>query len=163
MNHTVNIRAKIVTREDLLSRLEGFRKDGRTVGFTNGCFDIIHMGHIDYLNKASALADLLVVGLNSDASVKKIKGPDRPLQVQDSRALVLASMVFIDFVVIFSEETPYNLISLIRPDVLVKGGDYQKDEIVGRDVVEKAGGRVVTIPFISGHSSSSLISKLDEI
>lgn len=163
MNKAGTIQDKVLTLEALLPGLEKARKEGRTIGFTNGCFDIIHRGHIEYLVKASGLADLLVVGLNSDTSVRKIKGAGRPVQDEESRALILASMGFVDFVVLFPEETPYNLISAIRPDVLVKGGDYRKEEIIGGDLVEGSGGRVVTIPFITGHSSSSLIGKLDDL
>jgi len=127
--------------------------------FTNGCFDILHKGHIHYLSEASELGDILVVGLNSDQSVKRIKGENRPYQDENSRALVLAALSFVDYVVIFNEDTPHDLIKELGPEVLVKGGDYKAKEIVGYDTVISSGGEVVIIDFVEGYSSSSVIRK----
>ena len=153
---------KIIELQDLKS-LKGYWqfKDFKVV-FTNGCFDIIHKGHIEYLVKAANLGDILIVGLNSDKSIKKIKGENRPVQDEKSRALVLASFQFINHVILFDEETPYELIKLIEPDVLVKGTDYKKEEIIGYDIVTKKGGKVVTIDFIEGYSTSAIIDKISK-
>ena len=151
---------KIISWEDLDSFLACKRfKDARIV-FTNGCFDIIHRGHIDYLSKASALGDLLIIGLNTDESVRKLKGPERPLQDEKSRAMILAALFFVDNIILFSEDTPYLLIDKIRPQVLVKGGDYKPEDIVGYDIVKESGGKVVTIDFVEGYSSTGIIEKL---
>ncbi len=128
--------------------------------FTNGCFDILHRGHVDYLQKARALGDCLMVGLNSDASVTRLKGPGRPLMPQDDRAFILAGLWAVDYITVFEEDTPLHLISALKPDVLVKGGDYRPEEIVGKEAVEAAGGRVVTIPLVPDRSTSMLIQKL---
>jgi rfaE bifunctional protein nucleotidyltransferase chain/domain len=131
--------------------------------FTNGCFDIIHRGHIEYLAKAREAGDVLVVGLNTDKSVKKLKGKGHPIQHQNSRSLILASLSFVNHVILFDEDTPYELIKKILPDVLVKGGDYKPEDIVGYDIVKKKGGTVKTIKLIDGFSSSSIIQKLKDI
>lgn len=131
--------------------------------FTNGCFDIIHPGHIDLLERANALGDRLVVGLNSDRSVRSIKGPDRPIQCQEDRAAVLSGLRSVDEVIIFDEATPENLIRRIRPDVLVKGGDWPVSEIVGADLVQSWGGKVVSLPLLPGYSSSAIIDKITEV
>ena len=128
--------------------------------FTNGCFDILHLGHVEYLFKASKLGEKLIVGLNSDFSIKQIKGTTRPIQNEKSRASVLASLQFVDAVVLFNEKTPLKLIEVIRPQVLVKGGDYEIKHIIGSDFVLAYGGKVKTIPFIKGHSTSSIIDKI---
>lgn len=146
-----------------LDRLEeqftdAFRKAHKIV-FTNGCFDVLHRGHIYYLSRARELGDLLVVGLNSDESVKRLKGSDRPLNQQQARAEVLAGLAFVDHVVIFSEETPLNLILSLRPDLLVKGGDYKVEDIVGYRQVLSWGGRVETIPLLEGYSTTSIIDR----
>jgi len=156
------IKEKIITDETLGPLLTYWRlKDNRIV-FTNGCFDILHRGHIEYLSKTASLGDIVVVGLNSDRSVRKIKGNDRPLQDEYLRALVMASLKQVTGVCLFDEETPYNLISRVKPDVLVKGGDYKVEEIVGADVVKGYGGEVVTIDFVEGYSTSGLIEKLQK-
>lgn len=136
------------------------RADGGTVVFTNGVFDLLHPGHVRYLQEARALGDLLVVGLNSDASVRGIKGPDRPINTERERAEVLLALACVDGVVIFEEETPHAIISTLQPDVLVKGADWGPDDIIGRDVVEARGGRVVRIRLSPGHSTSQLIRKV---
>lgn len=162
MDYLEVIKEKIITDQNLESLLTYWRlKDNRIV-FTNGCFDIIHRGHIEYLSKAASLGDILVVGLNSDHSVKKIKGDDRPLQDEYTRALVLASLKQVTGVYMFDEETPYNLINRIKPDVLVKGGDYKVEDIIGADVVKANGGEVITIDFLEGYSTSGLIEKLQK-
>ena len=133
----------------------------KTIVFTNGCFDILHRGHIQYLAQAAGLGDLLVIGLNSDQSVKKIKGPSRPYLDEQSRALTLAALGFVSAVVLFDEETPYNLIRKIQPYCLVKGGDYKPEEIVGYDIVNARGGRVLTFPLVEGYSSTGIIDKIN--
>ncbi len=132
----------------------------RSIVFTNGCFDILHSGHIQYLAQASALGDCLVIGLNSDTSVKLIKGPSRPYMDENTRALILAALGFVCAVVLFDEDTPYNLIKKIRPQVLVKGGDYKVEDIVGYDIVKGKGGNVLTLPFVEGYSSTNIINNL---
>jgi D-beta-D-heptose 7-phosphate kinase/D-beta-D-heptose 1-phosphate adenosyltransferase len=136
------------------------RQAGKRVAFTNGCFDLLHRGHVEYLAEARALADALVVGVNADASVERLKGPGRPLVPAGDRAQVLAALAAVDRVVIFAEDTPAILIAELLPDVLAKGGDYELDQIVGREVVEAAGGRVVRIAFRPGYSTSDLIARL---
>jgi rfaE bifunctional protein nucleotidyltransferase chain/domain len=133
---------------------------GKKIVFTNGCFDILHLGHIDYLSAASELGDLLVIGLNTDESVSKIKGNNRPLQDEISRAFVLASLGFVDAVVFFGEDTPYDLITTIQPDVLVKGADYKPEDIVGYDIVKNKGGEIVTIEFLEGYSTTAIENKI---
>jgi D-beta-D-heptose 7-phosphate kinase/D-beta-D-heptose 1-phosphate adenosyltransferase len=135
-----------------------YRKDKHLV-FTNGCFDLLHRGHVYYLSRARALGDVLVVGLNSDASVTLLKGPGRPVNKQEARAEVLGALAFVDYILIFDEETPLNLINWLEPDILVKGGDYHKEDIVGYQEVISRGGRVVTIPLLEGYSSSSIIDR----
>ena len=136
-----------------------FRNDLQNVVFTNGCFDIIHAGHIDYLSKARNLGEVLVVGLNSDESVRRLKGPQRPINDVDARSKVLASLFFVDYVIVFEEDTPLNLIKSVRPDILVKGGDYTRDTVVGADFVESYGGKVVILPFLKGYSTTSILNK----
>lgn len=130
--------------------------------FTNGCFDIIHRGHIEYLAQAAQLGNYLIVGLNSDTSVNKLKGNNRPIQDEESRALILASLQFVNAVVIFSEDTPYNLIKTIQPDVLVKGSDYSIENIVGSDIVIAKGGEIITINFVEGFSTTNILSKVQK-
>jgi rfaE bifunctional protein nucleotidyltransferase chain/domain len=130
------------------------------VVFTNGCFDILHLGHVEYLEAASQLGDVLVVGLNSDASVRQLKGPARPVLPQEARARILAALEFVEAVIIFDEETPEKLIEALRPDVLVKGGDYTEDQIAGASFVRSYGGEVIILPYIPGYSTTSLIQKI---
>ncbi|MDX1568269.1 MAG: D-glycero-beta-D-manno-heptose 1-phosphate adenylyltransferase [Longimicrobiales bacterium] len=149
--------------EKLLERRAAVERFGRprsrSVVFTNGCFDILHRGHVVYLDRARRLGDALVVGVNTDASVRRLKGPGRPLVDQDDRARVLAALECVDAVVLFDEDTPRELIAALLPDVLVKGGDYALDEIVGRDEVVRAGGRVEVIPFVEGYSTTELMER----
>lgn len=137
-----------------------WKHEGKKVVFTNGCFDILHRGHVDYLEKARALGDKLVVGLNTDDSVSRFKGPTRPIQDQDSRAIVLASLQFIDLVVFFNDDTPLKLITELVPAILVKGSDYLAENIVGSDVVKRNGGVVKTIDFVPGYSTSRILEKI---
>ena len=145
---------------DLVEIRKRAKKDGKKVVFTNGCFDILHRGHVHYLEKAKQLGDILVVGLNSDESVKKIKGEQRPIVPQDDRAFVLSALGCVDYVCIFHEETPEELIRKLVPDVLVKGADWEKEDIVGKDIVEKSGGQVVTIPEVEGKSTQKIIQTI---
>ncbi len=137
-----------------------WKQVGLKVVFTNGCFDILHLGHVDYLEKARSMGDKLVLGLNTDESVSRFKGPNRPIQDQNSRAHVLASLQFVDLVVFFNQDTPLKLISELLPNVLVKGSDYLAENIVGADVVKKNGGVVKTIEFVPGYSTSRIIEKI---
>lgn len=137
-----------------------WKKDNKKIVFTNGCFDILHRGHVEYLEKAKSYGDVLIVGLNSDESVKRLKGKYRPYVGEDDRGYVLSGLHSVDAVVVFGEDTPHSLISNIIPDVLVKGGDYSIAEIVGRDIVESKGGQVVTVKYIDDKSSSSIIEKI---
>ncbi|GAB6111476.1 D-glycero-beta-D-manno-heptose 1-phosphate adenylyltransferase [Desulfomicrobium salsuginis] len=149
------------TRNKILGRHEAHRLAGRGgVVFTNGCFDILHPGHVDYLQRARDLGERLVVGLNSDASVRRLKGPTRPVNDEASRAMVLSALSCVDHVVIFEEDTPYELIRAVAPDILVKGGDWSVDRIVGRDLVEERGGRVLSIPLLPGHSTTGIIDRI---
>ena len=150
----------ILPLEQLLKVLEGERKKGKKIVFTNGCFDIIHAGHVDYLKKAKTLGDILVVGLNSDESIKRIKGENRPIIPQEMRAEVLSSLKPVDYVVVFEEDTPERLIKAIKPDILVKGGDWEINKIVGKDFVESYGGKVLTIPFTYDISTTKIINTI---
>jgi rfaE bifunctional protein nucleotidyltransferase chain/domain len=149
--------SKIFDRQILSQRIAMWRFQNKKVVFTNGCFDILHRGHIEYLSKARDLGDVLVVGLNTDSSVKRIKGENRPVQDEASRAQILASLRFVEAVILFDEDTPFELISMIKPDVLVKGGDYTEETIVGADIVKANGGQVVTIPLTAGYSTSRIL------
>lgn len=154
----LNIEGKIVPR-DFFGRND-FKRHGQKIVFTNGCFDVLHYGHVHYLLQAKALGDILVIGLNSDDSVRRLKGPTRPINGENERAFVLAALVCVDYVTLFEEDTPEELIKVVRPDVLVKGGDYTLDNIVGADFVTQNGGTVTTIPFVEGFSSTRIIEKL---
>ncbi|WP_317168560.1 D-glycero-beta-D-manno-heptose 1-phosphate adenylyltransferase [Mucilaginibacter agri] len=151
---------KVCTLPALLQKVAQWKADGQKLVFTNGVFDLIHTGHITYLAQAAELGDKLIIGLNSDASVKRLKGESRPVNHQDSRALLLSAFFFIDAIVIFGEDTPANLINAIMPDILVKGGDYTIENIVGAKEVMANGGEVKTINFVEGYSSTSIINKI---
>jgi len=153
------IKSKIITKEALRPLLNVLKFKSKTIVFSNGCFDILHRGHIEYLSKAASLGDVMLIGLNSDASVKRLKGPNRPVQDEQSRAMVMASLKFVDYVILFEEDTPYELIDYLKPDILVKGSDYKEDEIVGADIVKKNGGKVVTIDLVEGYSTTSIIER----
>ena len=152
--------AKILSRAEMLEERERLRAFGETLVFTNGCFDILHPGHVRYLSEARACGDRLVVAVNVDATVSKLKGEARPLTPLDERMEVLAALATVDYVVPFDEETPAVIIAAIEPDILVKGGDWAPDEIVGRETVEAAGGRVLSLPFAPGFSTTDLIERV---
>ncbi len=154
------ITEKIVRREDLRRRCSVWRAAGGRIVFTNGCFDILHTGHINYLAQAAALGHRLVVGLNSSASVSRLKGPERPLNSEADRALALAALLVVDAVCVFEEDTPLELIRALEPDVLAKGGDYTPATIVGAGFVQERGGEVAVIPFVEGYSTTGLIAKI---
>ncbi len=155
-----DIRSRLIPIEEVPELKQSCRNRGKSIVFTNGCFDILHKGHISYLAEASELGDFFVVGLNTDRSVQLLKGEGRPLQDEDSRAMVLASLQFVDAVVLFDEETPYELIKSLVPDVLVKGSDYPVKDIVGYDIVTGNGGKVVTVEFLPGYSTSAIVRKI---
>ena len=153
---------KIITGDSLTKKLALWRFKNYKIVFTNGCFDILHRGHVEYLSKAASYGDVMIVGLNSDASVRNIKGESRPVQDEESRALILASLQYVTVVVLFDEDTPYNLIKQVRPDVLVKGADYKPEEIVGYDVVSAKGGEIITIDLVEGHSTTGILNKISK-
>ena len=161
MSHLENIKSKILSQSQLQTQLDEWKSENKKIVFTNGCFDIIHRGHIHYLAQAADLGDYLIIGLNTNDSVKKLKGTDRPVQDEHTRAEILASFTFISAVILFQEDTPINLIETIKPNILIKGGDYQEDEIVGADFVIANGGEVKIIPFLDGYSTSGLIEKFN--
>ncbi len=148
------------TNTALAKQVNSWQLHNEKVVFTNGCFDILHLGHIDYLTKAADLGDRLIIAVNTDASVSTLKGPSRPIIDEETRAMKLASLVFVDAVILFGEETPLKLITEVRPNVLVKGGDYTIDTIVGASEVQDNGGEVVVIPFLEGHSTTSVVNKI---
>ena len=155
------IKQKIVSLEQLKRNIAVWRMKDMKIVFTNGCFDILHHGHIDYLSKASDLGDVLIIGVNSDSSVKKLdKGANRPIQNENDRALILSSLQFVEAIIIFNEDTPLELIKAIRPDVLVKGGDWKPEQIAGADVVKAKGGEVVIIPFVEGYSTTDIEKRI---
>lgn len=155
MNNIINI-DQVNEVKNILS------SDNKKIVFTNGCFDILHAGHVDYLNKAKALGDILIVGLNSDDSIRKIKGKNRPIIPEDERAYLLSNLKAVDYVVIFNEETPENLINRLIPDILIKGADWNLNNIIGKEVVEKNGGSVKTIEFVHQQSTSKIINTILE-
>jgi rfaE bifunctional protein nucleotidyltransferase chain/domain len=157
------IQRKIVTRERLAQECNGWRVLGRKIVFTNGCFDILHHGHLDLLARAASLGNVLVVGLNTDDSVKRLKGPTRPVTHEQDRLFQVASLLCTDLVCLFDEDTPEALIKLIKPDVLVKGGDYTIDKIVGADFVQQNGGEVHIIPFVEGYSTTGIIERIQKL
>jgi D-beta-D-heptose 7-phosphate kinase/D-beta-D-heptose 1-phosphate adenosyltransferase len=160
MKKSDTLKERIFTQEELQKEVTRLRLKSKTIAFTNGVFDILHEGHIAVLAEAASFADVLIVGVNSDSSVKRLKGDDRPVNGQDSRALILASLIMVDIVVIFDEETPLELIKMIKPDVLVKGGDYTLETMVGAKEVLANGGRVEFIPFRQGFSTTNIIKKI---
>lgn len=162
MDHFKTLESKIFSNRDKLAmQVNLWKEKNEKIVFTNGCFDILHRGHISYLSQAADLGTKLIIGLNADSSVQLLKGPTRPVIDQETRAMKLAAMFFIDAVVLFEEETPLNLIKAITPDVLVKGGDYNIQEIVGYSHVIKAGGLVTTVPFVAGQSSTNIIQRMN--
>ena len=163
MTNSEKINTKLFQKaQSLIQLVKQWKKENKKIVFTNGCFDILHLGHIDYLSKAQDLGDVLIVGLNSDSSVKKLKGEKRPINNQKNRMILLASLFFVDAVIIFDEETPFNLIKEVMPDILVKGGDYDIENVVGNDIVKENGGKTVILDLIQGFSTSLIEKKIVE-
>ncbi|MDP1803499.1 MAG: D-glycero-beta-D-manno-heptose 1-phosphate adenylyltransferase [Bacteroidota bacterium] len=161
MSFHQQLKNKIVSKETALQTINLVKQKGKKIVFTNGCFDILHPGHVDYLCQARDLGDFLILGLNTDNSVKRLnKAPNRPINKEQERAMVLAALGCIDAIVLFDEETPYDLINYLQPNVLVKGNDYKAEEIVGYDIVTANGGTVITIPFLEGFSTTNLIKRI---
>jgi rfaE bifunctional protein nucleotidyltransferase chain/domain len=160
MTPLYRIRQKLYLKEDLIQQIAAWKANGQKIVFTNGCFDIIHPGHIDYLAKAAGLGDKLVIGVNTDRSVQKLKGPHRPIQDQDARAFILAALEFTSAIILFDEDTPAELIAELKPDFLVKGADYSVCQVVGAESVIKSGGSVVLLPYLEGYSTTSIEDKI---
>lgn len=158
----MNSTDKIFSLPQLQDQASHWRSQGQKIVFTNGCFDLLHLGHVDYLEKARQLGDKLVLGLNTDASISRIKGPNRPLQDEVSRARIMASLLFIDAVVLFDQNTPLELIEAVQPDILVKGDDYTLENIVGHEVVLARGGEVKTVPLVKGYSTTNIVKKIEK-
>lgn len=162
MNSLEKVNNKIILDWSLLPEiLMDWKNNSRKIVFTNGCFDIIHRGHIELLSKAAGLGQKLIVALNTDSSVKRLKGPERPFQDEVSRSLIMGAFEFVDLVILFPQDTPLELIKIINPDILVKGGDYKPEEIVGYDIVTANNGQVVTINFLEGYSTTKILNKMN--
>ena len=162
MKKSAIIRERLFTKDEIKQEVKRIRVKSKTIAFTNGVFDILHEGHIAVLSEAASFADVLIVGVNSDASVKKLKGENRPINNENSRAFIIASLIMVDAVVIFNEETPIELIKIIQPDVLVKGGDYTLETMVGAKEVLDAGGKVEIVPIREGFSTTGIIKSICE-
>jgi len=160
MSNLNQLNNKIYSLKQLENKVNTWKQTGEEVVFTNGCFDIIHRGHIEVLAQTADLGDKLILGLNSDSSITKLKGKNRPIIDEQSRAILLASLSFVDAVVLFSEDTPIKLISTLKPDILAKGGDYEIETIVGNEIVQNNGGEVILVPFLDGFSSTTIIDKI---
>jgi D-beta-D-heptose 7-phosphate kinase/D-beta-D-heptose 1-phosphate adenosyltransferase len=154
------MKKKIKGRKELLGIIKNLKAKGKRIVFTNGCFDLLHLGHVRYLEKAKSLGDVLVVGVNSDSSVRKLKGPKRPILPEGERTEVLSGLGCVDYITIFNEADPLKLITSLKPNLLVKGGDWTREQIVGREVVERSGGELVIIPFVKGASTSNVIDTI---
>ena len=162
MTNLQNIKSKIYTLSELVEQSKIWRGKGEKIVFTNGCFDLVHRGHVEVLANTADLGDRLIIGLNSDSSIQKLKGENRPIIDQNSRAILLASLQFIDAIVLFSEDTPQKLIETIVPDILAKGGDYRVEEIAGHELVLENGGSVILVPFIDGLSTTNIVDKIKQ-
>jgi len=162
MNKLSKVQSKIQSKDSLSVLLNQWEEQNKKIVFTNGCFDILHRGHIEYLSKAADLGDVLFIGVNTDASVSKLKGNGRPLQDEDSRLMILGALEFVDALILFDEETPLELIRKVQPHVLVKGADYKPEDIVGYDIVKARGGEIKTIEFLPGYSTSAIEQKIKE-
>ncbi len=158
--YPLNVSGKVKNLQALTEITEQARSQAKTVVFTNGCFDLLHRGHVHILREAKACGDLLIVGINSDRSVKLIKGPDRPVLAEQERAELIAALEMVDYVVLFEEADPYKTIAALKPNVLVKGGDWSPDNVIGADIVEKAGGRVALVPYLKGFSTTEIIERI---
>jgi D-beta-D-heptose 7-phosphate kinase/D-beta-D-heptose 1-phosphate adenosyltransferase len=154
------MKKKIKERKELLRIIKNLKAKGKQIVFTNGCFDVLHLGHVRYLEEAKALGDVLVVGVNSDSSVRKLKGPKRPILPEQERTEILSGLGCVDYITIFNEADPLKLITSLKPNLLVKGGDWTREQIVGREVVERSGGELVIIPFVKGASTSNVIDTI---
>ncbi len=154
------MKKKIKERKELLRIIKNLKAKGKRIVFTNGCFDILHLGHVRYLEKAKTLGDILIVGVNSDSSVRKLKGPKRPILPEKERTEILSGLGCVDYITIFNEADPLKLITSLKPNLLVKGGDWTREQIVGREVVERSGGELVIIPFVKGASTSNVIDTI---
>ncbi len=150
----------LYSKEEFIKLRNQLSTESESVVFTNGCFDILHRGHIEYLNQAKSLGKYLIIGLNSDSSVKKLKGTDRPINNETDRAFILNNLKCVDAVIIFEEETPYDLINSVKPDFLVKGGDWKEEQIVGSDIVNSYGGKVISLKFVDSYSTSDIIERI---
>ncbi|WP_207505951.1 D-glycero-beta-D-manno-heptose 1-phosphate adenylyltransferase [Telluribacter humicola] len=158
----ISTESKIMRLDEAVTQVQDWQRAGQKIVFTNGCFDIVHLGHIDYLEKARATGDRLVLGLNTDSSVSRLKGPQRPVVNEHARARLVAALLFVDTVILFDDPTPIRLIEAVKPDILVKGDDYTVETIVGADFVLSNGGEVKTIPLVKGYSTTSLIEKIKQ-
>lgn len=156
----MTVSGKVKSLDELKRIADQARRDGKTVVLTNGCFDLLHRGHVHILREAKALGDILIVAINSDRSVKAIKGPSRPVLSESDRTELLAAMEMVDYVALFDEPDPYDLIAAVRPNVLVKGGDWGSDQIVGADIVKRNGGKVAVIPYLKGFSTTEIIERI---
>jgi len=156
----MGMRGKVKKREELGAILEDMKKKGKRIVFTNGCFDLLHVGHIRYLEEAKGFGDILVVGMNGDRSVRNLKGPERPILPEEERAEILSGLGCVDYVTLFDEPDPFQLISVLKPHTLVKGGDWTRETTVGREVVEESGGEIVILPFVQGSSTSNIIQTI---
>lgn len=163
MKNSASLKNKVFSRIDLIRQVERWKLLDKKIVFTNGCFDILHKGHIELLSKAARLGDILIVGLNADSSVKRLKGEDRPVNDENFRSEMMAGLVIVDAVSLFEEDTPYELIEAIVPDILVKGGDYKPEDVVGAETVIKNGGNVEIIPLVKGYSTTAIIQKIREL
>jgi rfaE bifunctional protein nucleotidyltransferase chain/domain len=163
MNNLERIETKILDREKLENQLAYWRFKDQKIVFTNGCFDLLHLGHIDYLSKAKDLGDVLIIGVNTNGSVRRLKGDTRPITDENSRATIMASLQIVSAVVLFDEDTPFELIKQVQPDVLVKGSDYKPEEIVGYDIVKAKGGEIITIDYLEGYATSAIEKKIREM
>ena len=157
-----HFREKIVSLDEIEKISKSAREKHRTIVTSNGCFDILHSGHVEYLEGASKLGDILIIGINSDSSVKKIKGPDRPVNSERDRASIMASLGFVDYCVIFNEDTPEELLKIIKPDIHVKGGDYNADDIIEKKIVEENGGIIKILPLVQGYSTTGILERLSK-
>ena len=162
MNNLKNIKSKIYSLSDLKTQSDKWKENGEKIVFTNGCFDLVHRGHIEVLANTADLGDRLIIGINSDSSIKNLKAENRPIIDDTSRAILLASLQFVDAIVFFYDETPHKLIETLVPDVLSKGGDYKVTEIAGHEVVLENGGEVILVPFIDGFSSTNIVEKIKQ-
>ena len=160
MSHLNKINSKIFSLDNLKNQVNAWKQAGKKIVFTNGCFDIIHRGHIEVLAQTADLGDRLIIGLNSDSTIQKLKGEDCPIMTENSRAILLAALSFVDAVILFPEDTPINLISTLLPEILAKGGDYEIETIVGHEIVQNNGGQVILVPFVEGFSSTTIIDKI---